>query len=239
MRYADLFARRAAMLNLPSDMRWRPAQEVTTAPLDEQFGWTRHNGFIQFKNYSALISSGLHPDILAEIFSLNRPLIQFRPCAGDKETFLRQARSPSPDEAVSLLHRAVVLDPAPQTGSRCRGSGSDENQFTYEVLKYDYDTVRLRITAPTEGYLYYADGYDQHWIASIDGAEIPLYRANLNFKAVAVDKGEHEVEFVYSPTLLQRLIGIYFAVFAAGLAVIFGSLMRSSLAKSRGHTLNL
>lgn len=227
MRYADLFSRTAAMLDLPEGMD-KQAHKLAAAPLDELLDSDRNSGFIQFRGYSELLRAGLHPDLLTEIFSLNRPLIRFRPCAESKEAFLRQARSLMPDDAMSLLRRAVLLEQTPQTGSSCQALGTNEDRFTYRVMKYDYDTIRLKVNAPADGYLYYADGYDPYWTASVDGKPTTVLRANFNFKAVSVSTGEHEVEFAYSPTRLQWLIVIYFATFLAGIAVITVSLTHGS-----------
>lgn len=227
MRYADLFARKASMLDLPTDMRKRPAEDIATAPLEKQLGLARHNGFIQLRGYSELLRSGMPAEALSEIFALDRPLIQFRPCTESQEAFLSQARSMPREEAMSLLRRAVLLDGASQTESPCQASGADENRFAYQVLKYDYDTIRLKINAPANGYLYYADGYDPYWVASVDGKFTAVQQANFNFKAVPVGMGEHEVELAYQPFTLRFLIAVYFMVFLLGLATVFASFARS------------
>ena len=37
------------------------------------------------------------------------------------------------------------------------------------------------------------------WVATVDGAEQPIERANLLFRAVRVPAGDHVVEFRYEP----------------------------------------
>jgi|GEM_PF-4734793 len=220
LRYADLFTRTASMLDLLKDPEERLTQE-SSASLGNRLGKIRHNSFVQFQSYSEMLRSGLPVEILAEIFALDRSLIQFRPCAESKETFLRQTRSMPHEETLSLLRRAVLLDDASQAKFPCQKPGTNGNPFTYEVLKYDYNSIRLKINAPVNGYLYYADGYDPHWTASVDRSQAPLYRANFNFKAVPVNMGEHEVEFAYQPFTLRFLIVVYFMIFLLGLTTTF------------------
>jgi hypothetical protein len=221
MRYADMFARVRAMLDLPSKTGELTEHKISTAGLDEQINWARRSGFIQFRSYGTLLRSGIHPDILAEIFALSRPPFQFRPCAGDSTDFLNEIRSLAPSDAVDLLGKTVLLDGAPRHGVCDRTTAAmAAASFTHEILDYDYDSVRLKIVAPAAGYLYYADGYDPYWKARVDGTDTPVFRANFNFKAIPVEKGEHTVEFTYAPIVLRNLLGLYFAVFLAGILLV-------------------
>jgi len=50
------------------------------------------------------------------------------------------------------------------------------------------------------GYVVLVDGYDPGWRAWVDGRRVPLLRANVAFRAVAVPAGRHTVEMAYRPT---------------------------------------
>jgi len=71
---------------------------------------------------------------------------------------------------------------------------------TTEVLDFGPNHIRFKIDNSRAGLFYYADTYSKHWTAQVDGANTPILRANFNFKAVYVDKGEHVVEFRFKPT---------------------------------------
>jgi uncharacterized membrane protein YfhO len=56
-----------------------------------------------------------------------------------------------------------------------------------------------------------ADSYYPGWKAYVDGKEKPILRANHFFRAVALSKGAHVVEFKYDP--LSFTIGAWISVF--------------------------
>jgi len=70
-----------------------------------------------------------------------------------------------------------------------------------EVLDFGPNHIRFKIDNSKAGLFYYADTYSKHWTAQVDGEHAPILRANFNFKAVYVDKGEHIVEFRFEPSL--------------------------------------
>ena len=62
--------------------------------------------------------------------------------------------------------------------------------------------VTVHVDAAHDSWLILADTDYPGWHASVDGAETPIYRANLNFRAVQVDAGVHDVRFDYRPDWL-------------------------------------
>lgn len=64
----------------------------------------------------------------------------------------------------------------------------------------DGDSLSLTVSAPSEGWLVLADTYYAGWRALVNGAETPIIRANLAFRAIALPEGTHSVEFVYQPS---------------------------------------
>ena len=73
-----------------------------------------------------------------------------------------------------------------------------------------------RVTTDRPGYLFTGDAYYPGWEAELDGRPVPLYRANLAFRAVYVPAGEHLVVQRFVP----RSIEIGLAVAAASLLVV-------------------
>ena len=49
------------------------------------------------------------------------------------------------------------------------------------------------------GYVVLNDPYHPWWSAAVDGAEAPVLRANVLFRAVAVPPGRHTVRFEFRP----------------------------------------
>jgi len=67
------------------------------------------------------------------------------------------------------------------------------------IEKYTGSEVILKTNLTQRGYLVLTDTFFPGWIAQIDGQDTPIYRANGNFRAVVVPRGEHTVRFKYSP----------------------------------------
>ncbi len=59
--------------------------------------------------------------------------------------------------------------------------------------------VQLRVRADARSLLVISDAYYPGWIATVDGARVPIRRADFALRAVAVPAGDHIVEFEYRP----------------------------------------
>lgn len=60
-------------------------------------------------------------------------------------------------------------------------------------LKYETENAAAAVAVFSE--IYYPDG----WVASIDGAEVPILRANYVLRALEIPAGRHTVEFRFRP----------------------------------------
>lgn len=109
------------------------------------------------------------------------------------------------DEA---LLKAALVDPAWQPLGQLQMLGSsgcaDPQPVAGEVtVTADQgNSLALTIAAPRDSWLVVADTDYPGWVATVDGVETPIYRANLNFRAIQVDAGPHEVRFDYQPSWL-------------------------------------
>ncbi|HSP33023.1 MAG TPA: hypothetical protein VLU46_01755, partial [Thermoanaerobaculia bacterium] len=64
------------------------------------------------------------------------------------------------------------------------------------------------VTAPSDGWVVFAETWFPGWRATVDGIERPLVRADLAFSAVAVPPGHHVVTKTYRPSApLTGLLG--------------------------------
>lgn len=91
-----------------------------------------------------------------------------------------------PHEQVQLLGDDGCAPPEPASG-------------TVTALTGSTNTVTISVDAARSSWLVLADTDYPGWTASVDGAAVPIYRANLNFRAVQVEAGAHEVRFDYAP----------------------------------------
>ena len=87
------------------------------------------------------------------------------------------------------------------------------------------DRVRLDVEAERAGYVVLADAFDPGWRATLDGAAVPLLRANVAFRAVAVPPGRHVVEIVYRPRAVTLGLALTLLTLAlVGVATTTGAL---------------
>jgi hypothetical protein len=83
------------------------------------------------------------------------------------------------------------------------------NQVTAAVSVYDEQG----------SWLVYADAFNPHWQAFVDGKRVPIHRAYRAFKAVFLDQGKHTVVFEYGQAPRYRSAALALAGLAAGLGL--------------------
>jgi hypothetical protein len=88
-----------------------------------------------------------------------------------------------------------------------------------EIVTYQPERIRLQVAVDVPAYLLLADTYYPGWEARVDGQPVPIRRADLYFRAVALEAGEHEVTFHYRPG--NTHLSLY-ATLAAWLAWFLG-----------------
>jgi uncharacterized membrane protein YfhO len=91
--------------------------------------------------------------------------------------------------------------------------------FSFSVKQYEYDSFSIDVVTDQAGILYWSDGFDEGWHAFIDGQEIPVYRANMNFKAVILPKGSSNIQFVYEHIFLNIGVATFFGTFSLALTL--------------------
>jgi hypothetical protein len=89
-------------------------------------------------------------------------------------------------------------------------------QERVQIVEYRARQVKVDVETSSPGFLILGDTYFPGWKAFVDGKRVPVYRADYLFKAVAVERGNHRVVFLYQPLSFQ--IGL-------GLAVISGAII--------------
>jgi hypothetical protein len=88
------------------------------------------------------------------------------------------------------------------------------------------DWIRMDATLSHEGWVVLVDTYDPGWQATVDGAVVPLERANHAFRAVRVPAGRHEIEQVYRPRALVAGVGVSALALTMGIGLVIAASRR-------------
>jgi len=90
------------------------------------------------------------------------------------------------------------------------------NQCDAKVLSRQVAAQRIaaEVEAPAPTMLVIAQSYYHNWRAYVDGAPVPLWKANYAFQAVEVPPGRHRVEIVYEDRALKTGVVISLAALA-------------------------
>lgn len=95
----------------------------------------------------------------------------------------------------------------------------DKNSMnSIQLLSYEPNKVMFQTKNSGNSLLFLSDNYYPQWNALVDGKKINILLADYTFKAVAVPKGEHKIEFVYDPKYFS--IGIVISLIGF-IALIF------------------
>ena len=138
--------------------------------------------------------------------------IQFaEPCASPQEVLSRLCDGHCDGDDVVLLE-GVESFSIPNAEEAAGG--------TVEIAQYEPERVRLKVIAPTDGFVLLRDTFYPGWRAYVDGKRAPLYRANFLFRCVPVPAGEHDVVFRYRPR--SFIVGAVVSVSALALLIIMG-----------------
>jgi len=114
---------------------------------------------------------------------------------------------------------SVILDapPPPALTGEMGGLRNRETGSEAIITGYTSSQIQLAITTPVTTFLVLADSYFPGWQATSNGREVPILRADGNFRALHLGPGEHQVIFRYNPFSL-KLGGL--ASFVAGIALL-------------------
>jgi hypothetical protein len=97
---------------------------------------------------------------------------------------------------------------------------TDNFQGDVSSLHDEGNVLAMQVDAVRDSWLIVADTYYPGWVATVDGEEVYVYRANVAFRAIQVSAGEHVVRFEYRPWWLLPSI-LVSAMAALGLLLMF------------------
>jgi hypothetical protein len=141
--------------------------------------------------------------------------------ASEKEAWDLVRRTPEIDQVVVLIGRS------PSGGDAASVSAAGKVD-TVAVREFSADHLTAEVEVADGGaWLVYADGYHPAWRAAVDGHVIPVFEANLAFKAVHLSEGRHIVCFSYregsrgASKLFLVMMGVLFALTGSATVISF------------------
>jgi hypothetical protein len=161
-----------------------------------------------------------------------------------RATLVARARvAASRGEALSLVARPdfdprteVVLEDTPAVPATDADAGTPAG--TVRIDRYEPERISLTAdVAPPGGWLVLSEVFFPGWTATVEGAPVPIVKADAAFRAVRLEAGPHAIDFRYQPRSF-RLGMTLTAVAGSVLLVILLALglpgLRSKVAGLRG-----
>ncbi len=205
----------------------------------------------QLANYYNLVNLDVSSKILEEMFALNKKIFQFKTGA----VFVEEREIPGLfgelglENSLQLLENYIFI--AKQLEGELIDSGvpvidydqviqdsfdysAKENEFFYQITHYETNSITMEVLTNQAGLLYWVDGFDGWWKADLNGNDVSIYRANVNFKAIFLPKGKNFIRFYYDPAFVKIAMGSFYGIL---LCTFFGGLM--SLVMQRDCSKNL
>ncbi len=103
---------------------------------------------------------------------------------------------------------------------------------TLQNMKVDINTVTGNISLDKSKLLCLSIPYASGWRAYVDGEEREILRANIQYMAIALDAGTHDVKLVYATPLQKAGIGVSVAAFLV-FVILIGSVFGCIFLKFR------
>lgn len=111
-------------------------------------------------------------------------------------------------------------------------SSSPPSKWTAAVPRWDGpNRLSVTVDAPSQGWVLIHEMHDAGWKANVDGAGVPIERANGLFMAVPVEAGSHQIVFTYAPASVRlgRWISLAAFVLWTALGVKWASVRKAAV----------
>jgi len=115
-------------------------------------------------------------------------------------------------------------------------ASSDRIRLPYQVQHFDSNNlvITTSVNDLNEAWLMYSDVWHPFWRARVNGRQVPVYKANLAYKGVKLEKGFNKIHF-YFQSRLMSIAALFFGLNAlfwvGGILGLTGSLL---LRRSKG-----
>ncbi len=168
------------MIPLDELMRAYAGQPIgdRRAPLSTWAGWIL--GFPKQHPAAAKVI-GLDRDKLQVFSNAHRP--------GTSEQIASYLTAPDYRGDLLFLHGGEKYFAIPSI------SANERLDAPCQVLEFDANHLRVKTTVPHKAWLLYCDVWHPGWTAEVNGKAVPVERAQIAYKAVALEEGENVVEF--------------------------------------------
>ncbi|CAN5473364.1 hypothetical protein BH23CHL2_BH23CHL2_04190 [soil metagenome] len=126
-----------------------------------------------------------------------------------------------------ILFQAILIDD-PGSRSAQQQIGASDPGATVTQVRGDPEHRSWQVTTAATGLLVVSDSYYPGWRATVDGQEVEVHRANMNFRAVVVPAGDHLVDMRYEPASIRYGGLVTLIALVATLAVLGLSFLPSA-----------
>jgi len=180
----------------------------------------RYNVTYYIGRRSRLNESRLAQGLVAGLRSYDLALFQ-NPIPAKPRTYLSRQpeRAAAPVDPAALIARSDFLsgevDVIETADPQLPGPALEG---TATIERYAPEEVPVRVETPDPAVLVLLDAYDKGWTATLEsGAELPILRANVLVRAVAMPAGVHTVTFRHETPLLRvgagaSLVGVLLCI---------------------------
>lgn len=124
---------------------------------------------------------------------------------------LELIRNPQFDPA-----QAVILSGTGKPATDFKALSNGESAVPAQIIKEEADSVVLKVTRSSPGYLVLTRTNYPGWKAKVNGVPQPVLRANYAFSAVELESGESTIEYYYEPDSFKLGLIITFATMVSG-----------------------
>jgi hypothetical protein len=116
-------------------------------------------------------------------------------------------------------------------------TADDTQHVPCEVQRFSSNVLRLAVSNTAGAtWISYADVWHPYWHATVNGRPAPIYRANMAYKAVPLEKGQNIVELRFGSSAidtLAKLIALNSAVWLGLVVWMSGLAIRVEFVASR------
>jgi len=185
------------------------------------------------RSYFDVIQAGIAPNVVE--YLVNGENSRFRWVSQSLEMPLEKqlqwVKNRSSGIMRATLKHTVLL--AVENGAQDRIVQKKNPDYQMKLSEFHHNQIQVKLNSPEAGFFYWANGYDNHWVASVDGTPTKVYRANLSGMAIKVPEGAHTIEFKYEPVLYLSSMKIYYVVLIALLLSVLCVGLKSRLLNHR------